>query len=77
MILRKIFFLFFIFSISFSQAQRRKKVDTVYVYENVVVYDTIYLMKPVKFKPNDLIFQIPKVEEKFFVRNIYKEELKN
>lgn len=75
MILRKIFFLFFIFSISFSQAQRRKKVDTVYVYENIVVYDTIYLMKPVKFKPNDLIFQIPKVEEKFFVRNIYKEEL--
>lgn len=75
MIVRKIFFLFFILFMSFSQAQRRKKVDTVYVYENIVVYDTVYLMKPVKFKPNDLIFQIPKVEEKFFVRNIYKEEL--
>lgn len=75
MIVRKIFFLFFILFMSFSQAQRRKKVDTVYVYENVVVYDTVYLMKPVKFKPNDLIFQIPKVEEKLFVRNVYKEEL--
>jgi opacity protein-like surface antigen len=75
MILRKIFFLFFILFISFSLAQRRKKVDTVYVYENVVVYDTIYLMKPVHFKFNDLIFQSPKIEEKFFVRNIFKEEL--
>lgn len=75
MILGKIFFLFFILFMSFSPAQRRKKVDTVYVYENVVVYDTVYLMKPVKFKPNDLIFQIPKVEEKFFVRNIFKEQL--
>lgn len=74
MIIRKIFFLFFIFFISILQAQRKKKVDTVYVYENVVVYDTVYLMKPLKIKPNDLIFQEPKVEEKFFVRNIYKEE---
>ncbi len=32
-------------------------------------------MKPLKIKPNDLIFQEPKVEEKFFVRNIYQEEL--
>ncbi|WP_312901824.1 hypothetical protein [Chryseobacterium taichungense] len=75
MIIRKIFFLFFIFFISILQAQRKKKVDTVYVYENIVVYDTVYLMKPLKIKPNDLIFQEPKVEEKFFVRNIYKEEL--
>lgn len=75
MIIRKIFFLFFIFFISILQAQRKKKVDTVYVYENVVVYDTVYLMKPLKIKPNDLIFQEPKVEEKFFVRNIYQEEL--
>ncbi|MFY7814446.1 MAG: hypothetical protein ACOVRK_04565 [Chryseobacterium taeanense] len=75
MILRKIFFLFFILFISFSNAQRRKKVDTVYVYENVVVYDTVYLMKPIKLKHNPLIFRLPEVEEKFFVRNIYNEEL--
>ncbi|MEC3875980.1 hypothetical protein [Chryseobacterium salviniae] len=75
MICRKIFFLFLILFISFAHAQRRKKVDTVYVYENVVVYDTIYLLKPIPYKPNHLIFAEPKVEEKFFVRNIYKEEL--
>gem|GEM_PF-711110 len=75
MIFRKIFFLFLIFFISFFHAQRRKKVDTVYVYEKVVVYDTIYLLKPMRSKPNGLLFSQPKVEEKFFVRDIYKEEL--
>ncbi|SMP24899.1 hypothetical protein [Chryseobacterium profundimaris] len=75
MIFRKIFFLFLVLFISFFHAQRRKKVDTVYVYEKVVVYDTIYLFKPVRIKPTGLILPQPKVEEKFFVRDIYKEEL--
>jgi len=72
---RKLFFLFLIFFVNFSQAQRRKKVDTIYVYEKVVVYDTVYLIKPLHFKSNDLIFGSPKVQEKSFVRNIYQEEL--
>lgn len=75
MIFKKILFLLLILLISFFHSQRRKKVDTVYVYEKVVVYDTIYLLKPVRFTPNGPLFSEPKVEEKFFVRNIYKEEL--
>ncbi|AZA58302.1 porin family protein [Chryseobacterium shandongense] len=75
MICRKIFFLFLVLYIGFFHAQRRKKVDTVYVYEKVVVYDTVYLLKPIRFKFNDLQFPELKTEEKFFVRNIYKEEM--
>jgi len=59
---------------SIFHAQKRKKVDTVYLYENVVVYDTVYLLKPIPIKPNELLLLKPKVEEKF-VRNIYNEEL--
>ncbi|MFP3592806.1 hypothetical protein [Chryseobacterium sp. SIMBA_038] len=33
---------------NFSLAQKRKKIDTVYVYEKVIVYDTVYLEKPIK-----------------------------
>lgn len=75
MISKKILFLFIVLLMSFFHAQKRKKVDTVYVYEKVVVYDTIYLLKPVRFTSNGLLFSEPKVQEKFFVRNIYKEEL--
>jgi len=74
MIFKKIFFLFLILLISIFHAQKRKKVDTVYVYENVVVYDTVYLLKPIRIKPNELMLLKPKVEEKL-VRNIYNEEL--
>lgn len=75
MIFKKIFFLLLVFLISFFHAQRRKKVDTVYVYEKVVVYDTVYLLKPIRFKPNGLLLPEPRLEEKFFVRNIYKEDI--
>lgn len=74
MIFKKIFFLFLILLMSIFHAQKRKKVDTVYLYENVVVYDTVYLLKPIPIKPNELLLLKPKVEEKF-VRNIYNEEL--
>ncbi|MCX8525462.1 outer membrane beta-barrel protein [Chryseobacterium formosus] len=55
MLLKKIVFLIsVIFTISiFAQ---RKKTDTVYIYEKVIVYDTIYLEKAVKLKPANLIF---------------------
>jgi len=74
MIFKKIFFLFLILLMSIFHAQKRKKVDTVYVYENVVVYDTVYLLKPIRIKPNELMLLKPKVEEKL-VCNIYNEEL--
>jgi hypothetical protein len=74
MVLRKIILLICAVLIQFSYAQKRKKVDTVYVYENVIVYDTVYLIKPVKFKQNDVILPDLNIQEKFFVRNIYEEE---
>jgi len=75
MFLRKIILFLAFVTISLSYAQKRKKVDTVYVYENVTVYDTVYLIKPVQFKHNDVVFPDMEIREKFFVRNIYKEEL--
>lgn len=53
MFLKKLFFLAAIILLHFSQAQK-KKTDTVYVYEKVIVYDTIYLEKPIKSKLNDI-----------------------
>lgn len=75
MLLRKIILFLAFVTISLSYAQKRKKVDTVYVYENVTVYDTVYLIKPVKFRYHEVIFPNMEIREKFFVRNIYKEEM--
>lgn len=51
MVLKKVFLLFFLILINFSLAQEKRKVDTVYVYEKVIVYDTVYLEKALKIKP--------------------------
>lgn len=51
MLLKKVFLLFFFILINFSLAQEKRKVDTVYVYEKVIVYDTVYLEKALKIKP--------------------------
>lgn len=61
--LRKVIFLFFIlFTISiFAQ---RKKTDTIYIYEKVIVYDTIYLEKAVKLKPANLMFSSLEIQAK-------------
>ncbi|HEX7871133.1 MAG TPA: hypothetical protein VF455_13575, partial [Chryseobacterium sp.] len=77
MLLKKIVFLFLvIFTISiFAQ---RKKTDTVYVYEKVIVYDTIYLEKAVKLKPANLMFSSHEIlakEINSVQQNIDKEEL--
>ena len=53
MFLKKVLFLFSIIVLHFSQAQK-KKIDTVYVYEKVIVHDTIYLEKPIKLKLNGI-----------------------
>ncbi|KQT17589.1 hypothetical protein ASG31_09315 [Chryseobacterium sp. Leaf404] len=53
-------FLIFCFLITLtSVSSQRKKVDTVYVYEKVIVYDTIYLEKAVYFKFIDI--NLPKI----------------
>lgn len=77
MFVKKTIFLFLIAIINFSPAQKHKKrkVDTVYVYEKVVVYDTIYLAKPLLFKRNALILSEPKVQETGFVTDVYKQEI--
>lgn len=54
-----IFFLFIIFYTCF-QAQR-KKTDTIYVYEKVIVYDTIYLEKAINLTFKGLKFSAPQI----------------
>lgn len=76
MILRKIVLILLLLtvSLSFAQTRKKKKVDTVYVYEKVTVYDTVYRFKSLPFRQRDLMLPELKVEETKFVRNIYKEE---
>lgn len=62
-------------SLSFAQKRKKKKVDTIYVYEKVVVYDTVYRFRPLPSKLKNLILSELKVEETKSVRNVYKEEI--
>lgn len=57
MFLRKSFFTLFLVILQTFNAQRRKA-DTLYVYEKVIIYDTIYLEKALKIKPKDLIANV-------------------
>jgi len=74
MLLRKIILLFSVIFISSTFAQR-KKADTVYVYEKVIVYDTVYLEKAIKLKPAHLLFSSLEIEEEEINLKIDKEEL--
>ena len=77
MFFRKVIFLFFVAFNIFTFAQR-KKTDTVYIYEKVIVYDTIYLEKAVKLKPANLMFSSLEIQEKEIKniqQNTNKEEL--
>lgn len=69
MFLRKAAFLLFIILSHFSSAQRKKKNDTIYVYEKVIVYDTIYLEKPIKARFNDIIFPTLAITDKIIPQN--------
>ena len=75
MFLKKLIFLLFIILANFLLAQKKKKIDTIYVYEKVIVYDTVYVTKPIRLKQNGLLFPELKVEGTKFVRNVYKEEI--
>jgi len=77
MLLRKVIFLFFVVFTIFTFGQR-KKTDTVYVYEKVIVYDTVYIEKAVKLKPANLVFSSLEIQEKEIKniqQNINKDEL--
>lgn len=77
MLLRKVIFLFFVVFTIFTFGQR-KKTDTVYVYEKVIVYDTVYIEKAVKLKPANLVFSSLEIQEKEInniQQNINKDEL--
>jgi hypothetical protein len=77
MLLRKIILLFsvIVFIQTFAQ---RKKTDTVYVYEKVIVYDTIYIEKAIKIKPAHLTFSPLQIQHQEILSNnkiINKEDL--
>jgi len=74
MFLKKILFLFSIIVINFSLAQKKKKVDTVYVYEKVIVHDTVYLEKSLQLKPRNLIIHPLAVSEKE-IKDVYQENI--
>ncbi|KMQ69524.1 hypothetical protein ACM39_00185 [Chryseobacterium sp. FH2] len=77
MFFKKIIFFLLIVVVNFSFAQKRKKkTDTIYVYEKVVVYDTIYLEKPFKSKFKDIYLTLLSVQEKE-IKDVLKEKLKN
>lgn len=68
MFLRKAAFFILIILSQFSQAQRKKKTDTVYVYEKVIVYDTIYLEKPLLIKFRDIAFPALAIADKKIIQ---------
>ncbi|PIF46828.1 outer membrane protein with beta-barrel domain [Chryseobacterium sp. 52] len=65
---KKLVFIIFLLSLELVNAQR-KKTDTVYVYEKVIVYDTVYLEKALKIKTNDLHFK-PRVFNEAAIREL-------
>lgn len=74
--LQKIAVLLIFFILYPLNAQRKKK-DTVYVYEKVIVRDTIYLEKALKIQPKGLFLNLPEITmpqpEEFFS---FKDEVK-
>ncbi len=55
MLIKNLCLLFFLLICSISFAQKKKKVDTVYVYEKVIVRDTVFLLKPLIVKQKSII----------------------
>ncbi|RTZ49571.1 hypothetical protein EJ377_03690 [Chryseobacterium arthrosphaerae] len=69
-------FHFFILILQTFHAQR-KKADTVYVYEKVIVYDTVYLEKALKIQPAGISIKLPPVwNTEITEMSSYKDEVK-
>ncbi len=74
MFLKKTIFLFSLIIINFSWAQKKKKIDTVYVYEKVIVHDTVYLEKPLRLKSANLVIAPLTISQKE-IKDIYQENI--
>lgn len=71
MFLRKLIFIFIVLFLQITQAQK-KKADTIFVYEKVIVYDTIYLEKAVKSRVNGIQISLPIVKDQLVENRIFK-----
>lgn len=73
MFYQKFIFIFTLLFLQSVQAQKTK-VDTVYVYEKVIVYDTIYFEKAIKSKFRDISLALPTLNELSIKKRIFKIE---
>lgn len=71
MIFRILIFIFAVLSLQITSAQK-KKTDTVFVYEKVIVYDTVYLEKAIKSRINGIQISLPSVKEQLLENRIFK-----
>jgi len=56
---------------------QKTKVDTVFVYEKVIVYDTIYLEKAVKNRLNGVQIDLPTIKDQIVENRIFKVKRKS
>ncbi|MBD8082082.1 outer membrane beta-barrel protein [Chryseobacterium caseinilyticum] len=76
--LQKVLVFLFILTLNFVFAQR-KKVDTVYVYEKVIVYDTVFVEKAIPLKRAGILLPLLKIHAKeirSINKNVDQEKLK-
>lgn len=71
MLFRKLIYIFTLLSLPLFQAQRTKT-DTVYVYEKVIVYDTIYIEKAIKTEFKGVNISIPSLKDVTIENRIFK-----
>ncbi|CAD7799773.1 hypothetical protein CHRY9390_03267 [Chryseobacterium aquaeductus] len=70
MLFRTIIFIFTILLLQITPAQKRK-IDTVYVYEKVIVYDTIYFEKAVESRINGVLITLPTVKNQMLEDRVF------
>ena len=72
----RILFVLIFASFNLISAQKKKKIDTVYVYEKVTVYDTIYFQKAIPLRFADI--SLPKISVgKLIFKNPAKPKTQN
>ena len=76
MFYRKFIFIFTLLVFQFVQAQKTK-VDTIYVYEKVIVYDTIYYEKAIKSRLQGINLALPNLKELSIENQIFKTDEEN
>jgi hypothetical protein len=76
MFLKTIIFIFTVLSLQITSAQKRKT-DTVFVYEKVIVYDTVYLEKAIKSRINGVQILLPTIKDQIVENRIFKVKKKS